>query len=311
MTDHDHSQAGHSHAPSADADRRKLALALAIIASFMLVEVVAGLIANSIALLSDAAHMLTDAFSIALALGAASLAARPPTKTFTFGLKRAEILSAQVNGASLLVLGAILGYEAINRFAEPPEVRGGLVVLVGVVGGLANVGAAWALASAERKSLNVEGARQHVLADLYGSVAAVVGGAAILLAGFDLADPIAALIVVALMFRSGWALLRESGRVLLEATPRDLDAEEIGRTMSEQTGVAEVHDLHVWEVTSGFPALSAHVLVAVGDDCHRRRRELQAMLRDRFEIEHTTLQVDHERDPEPGLLTIGEAPPEE
>ena len=300
--EHDHGTGGHSHAPSADADRGKLTLALAIIASFMLVEVVAGLIANSLALLTDAAHMLTDAGSIALALVAARLAARPSSGNFTFGLRRAEILSAQINGASLLVLGAVLAYEAIGRFVDPPDVEGGLVILVGVIGGFANVGAAWALARSERRSLNVEGAMQHVIMDLFGSVAAVISGVAIVLFAFPLADPIAASVVVVLMFRSGWRLLRDSGRVLLEATPEGMNAEQIGRAMGAQTGVVEVHDLHVWEVTSGFPALSAHVLVGRDDDCHERRRELERMLHDRFEIEHTTLQVDHAPDGE--LLEI-------
>jgi cobalt-zinc-cadmium efflux system protein len=291
--DHDHGGAGHSHAPSADADRRLLGAALAIILGFFFVEVSAGLIADSVALLSDAAHMLTDAASLALALVAARLAARPASRTFTFGLRRAEILSAQINGASLLVLGAILGYEAIGRLADPPEVQGGLVIVVGVVGGLANVAAALMLARSERRSLNVEGARQHVLADLYGSVAAVISGVVIVAAGFERADPIAALVVVALMFRSGRSLLKESGRVLLEATPRGVDADAVGLAMSRSQGVVEVHDLHIWEVTSGFPALSAHVMVGPGDDCHGRRRELEALLHDRFDIDHTTLQVDH------------------
>lgn len=296
---HDHA---HSHAPSADADRTKLAIALAIIASFMFVEVAAGLIANSVALLTDAAHMLTDAVSIALALAASRLAARPSTGTYTYGLKRAEILSAQVNGASLLVLGALLGYETLGRFADPPEVQGGLVIVVGVIGGLANVGAAWALARSERRSLNVEGAMQHVLMDLFGSVAAIIAGIAIVVADLGIADPIAAGIVVLLMFRSGWRLLRDASRVLLEATPKGMDAAEIGRAMSAGDGVVEVHDLHVWEVTSGFPSLSAHVLVREGDDCHERRRQLERMLHDAFGLDHTTLQVDHE--PGDGLLQI-------
>lgn len=291
---HEHDHAGHSHAPSADADRNKLALALAIIASFMFVEVAAGLIANSLALLTDAAHMLTDAGAIALALVAIRLAARPSTGRFTFGFRRAEILSAQVNGASLLVLAAVLGYESIRRFADPPDVEGGLVIVVGVIGGLANVGAAWALARAERRSLNVDGAMQHVLADLFGSVAAVISGVIIVATGWGLADPIAAMIVVVLMLRSGWRLVRDSGRILLEGTPKGMNADEIGSAICRQTGIVEVHDLHVWEVTSGFPALSAHMLVDEDDDCHARRREVEAMLADRFHIEHTTIQVDHQ-----------------
>ena len=294
--------AGHSHAPSADADRGKLALALALIAGFMLVEVVAGLLAGSVALLSDAAHMLTDAGAIALALTAARLAARPASAGFTFGLKRAEVLSAQLNGAALLVLAALLAWEAVGRLSDPPDVEGGIVVAVGVLGALVNVAAAWSLARAERRSLNVEGARQHVLADLYGSVAAIAGGV-VVLAGVQEADAVAALVVVALMLRSGWSLVRASSRVLLEAAPAGLDTQAIGRALCSEPGILEVHDLHVWELTTDFPALSAHVLVAPGDDCHGRRLELERMLRERFAIEHTTLQVDHEHRGE--LLELG------
>jgi len=290
-----HHHHGHSHAPSADADRRWLAVALGLILAFMAAEVVAGVLAGSLALLSDAAHMLTDAASIGLALVAARLAARPAAGRFTFGLGRAEILSAQVNGASLLVLAAIIGWEAAGRLASPPAVEGGVVVAVGALGALVNVGAAWALSRAERQSLNVRGARAHVLADLYGSLAAVAAGLAILAAGFRAADGLAALLVAGLMVRSGWGLVRESAGVLLEAAPAGMDPQAIGGAMARHPGVIEVHDLHVWEVTSGFPALAAHVTVAAGDDCHRRRRELQDTLAQHFGIRHTTLQVDHER----------------
>jgi cobalt-zinc-cadmium efflux system protein len=289
---HDH----HSHGPSIDADRRWLAIALALIASFMVVEVVAGIIASSLALLSDAAHMLTDASSIALALVAVQLAARPPSRRYTFGLGRAEILSAQINGASLLVLAGVIAIEAVRRLFDPPDVEGGLVIAVGVLGGMVNVAAAWALSRSERRSLNVEGAMAHVLADLYGSVAAATAGLVIVLTGFGEADGIAALVVAALMLRSGWRLLRDSSRILLEGSPKGIDVDDVGQALARHPGVVEVHDLHVWEVTSGFPALAAHVLVPEGDDCHGRRRELETLLHDRFGIEHTTLQVDHEAD---------------
>ena len=269
-------------------------------------EVVAGILASSLALLSDAAHMLTDAGAIALALFAARLAARPPSGRYTFGLGRAEILSAQLNGASLLVLAGVIAIEAVRRLFDPPDVEGGIVIVIGVLGAFVNVGAAWALSRSERRSLNVEGARAHVLADLYGSVAATASGVAVVLTGFREADGIAALLVSALMLRSGWSLLRDSSRVLLEASPEGLDVGEIGRALATQAGIVEVHDLHVWEVTSGFPALSAHVLVRPGDDCHARRRELEQMLHRRFEIDHTTLQVDHESDAD--LLEISPAP---
>jgi cobalt-zinc-cadmium efflux system protein len=291
---HDHSNAGHSHVPTADADHRCLAIALALIAGFMVLEVVAGVLAGSLALLSDAAHMLTDAASIALALVAARLAARPAAGAFTFGLGRAEILSAQVNGAALFVLAGAIAIEGVRRLSSPPEVEGAIVVVVGFAGALVNVGAFWALSRAERRSLNVEGARAHVLADLYGSVAAIAAGAVIVAGGPSQVDAAAALTVAALMLRSGWSLLHASTRVLLEAAPRGIDPQEVGRTLAAMEGIVEIHDLHVWEVTSGFVAVAAHVVVAPNDDCHLRRRELQSVLHERFGIGHTTLQVDHE-----------------
>ncbi len=283
----------HHHGPSADADRYWLAVALGVIAGFMVVEVVAGILGDSLALLSDAAHMLTDAGAIAVALYAARLAARPPAGRFTFGLGRAEILSAQANGATLLVLAGVIAVEGIRRLWNPPDVDGGLVLIVGLLGACVNLAAAAALGRAERRSLNVEGARLHVLTDLFASLAAAVAGAVVLVAGFNQADAIASLLVAALMLASGWRLLRDSGRVLLEGAPEGIDPQAIGRAMAAHPGVLEVHDLHVWEVTSGFPALAAHVLVRPGDDCHGVRRSLQAMVGERFGIEHVTLQVDH------------------
>jgi len=247
-----------------------------------------------LALLSDAAHMLTDAGAIGLALVAASLAQRPPSRRFTFGLGRAEILAAQANGATLLVLAGVLGVEAVQRLFDPPDVEGGLVIVVGVLGALVNVAAAWALSRSERRGLNVEGAMAHVITDLYGSLAAVIAGIVIVTTDFGEADGIAALLVSALMVRSGWSLLRDSSAILLEGSPREIDVNEVGNALAHAEGVIEVHDLHVWEVTSGFPALAAHVLVREGDDCHGRRRELELLLDDQFGIHHTTLQVDHE-----------------
>ncbi len=279
--------------PSADADRRWLVVALGLIAGFMVVELVAGLLASSLALLSDAAHMLTDAGAIALALVALGLASRPAGGRFTFGLGRAEIVSAQVNGAALLVLAGVIALEAARRLVDPPDVDAPFVIAVGLLGAGVNVAAALALGRAERRSLNVEGARQHVLTDLYASLGAAAAGVVILLSGWDRADGIAALFVAGLMVRSGWALLRDATRVLLEAAPKGMDPEAIGTALAAQPGVVEVHDLHVWEVTSGFPTLAAHVLVRPGEDCHAVRRSLQALLVERFAIEHVTLQVDH------------------
>jgi cobalt-zinc-cadmium efflux system protein len=297
-----HSHHHHHHAVAPDADRRRLAAALALILAFMVAEVVAGLLAGSLALLSDAAHMLTDAASLTLALVAARLAARPPSERFTFGLGRAEVLSAQVNGASLLVLAGVIAIAAVQRFSSPPDVDGGVVLAIGLLGAAVNVAAAWQLARAERRSLNVEGARAHVLTDLYASLGAAAAGAVVLFTGVREADPVAALLVAALMVRSGWSVLREASTVLLEGSPEGVRTEDVGRALAGAPGIVEVHDLHVWEVTSGFPALAAHVLVQPGDDCHARRRELELLLHDRFGIHHTTLQVDHEA--EHGLLDI-------
>jgi cobalt-zinc-cadmium efflux system protein len=297
-----HHQHGHHHGVSSAADRRWLAVALGLILVFMVVEVVAGLLSGSLALLSDAGHMLTDAGAIGLALVAARLAARPPAGGFTFGLARAEILSAQVNGGALLVLAGVITWEAVGRLGDPPDVDGATVVAVGLLGACVNLASAWSLSRAERQSLNIAGARAHVLADLWSSLTAAAAGVVLLTTGFARADVIAALLVAGLMLRSGSGLLRESARVLLEAAPAGLDPPAVGRAMAEHPGVSEVHDLHVWEVTSGFPALAAHVLVPPGESCHARRRELQALLHTRFGIDHVTLQVDHE--PESPLLHI-------
>jgi cobalt-zinc-cadmium efflux system protein len=282
---------GHAHA-TPSADTRRLVLALALILGFMVVEVVAGILASSLALLSDAAHMLTDAGAIALALVAARLAARPARGGYTFGLKRAEILSAQLNGATLVGLAVVILIEGIRRLVEPPDVVGTAVLVVALAGVVVNLAATRLLAGADRRSLNVEGAFQHVLTDLFAFIATAVAGVVILTTGFERADGIAALLVAGLMLRSGWGLLRDSGRVLLEASPRDLDPDEIGRTLAAQDHVVEVHDLHVWEVTSDMPSLSAHVTVRAGCDTQAHRRQLAALLKERFGIEHSTLQVE-------------------
>ena len=283
----------HGHA-AGEADSRRLAIALALIVGFMCVEVVMGILAGSLALLSDAAHMLTDAGALALALVAIRLARRPAAGAMTYGLGRTEIVAAAINGSTLLVLGLLFVYESVRRLIDPHPVEGGVVLVVAVAGVAVNLIATWVLAGANRESLNVEGAFQHILTDLAAFVATAVAGAVILLTGFERADGIAAMFVAVLMLRAAYYLLRESGRVFLEAAPRGLDPEAIGLRMARVPGVIEIHDLHIWEVTSGFPALSAHVLVGRESDCHDARRALEVILHDEFGIEHTTLQVDHE-----------------
>ncbi|WP_214105004.1 cation diffusion facilitator family transporter [Acrocarpospora catenulata] len=294
---------GHGHALTTEADRRYLGGALLLIVLFMAGEVVVGLIARSLALISDAGHMLTDAAAIVLALVAMRIAARPPQGGFTYGLRRAEIISAQLNGITLLLLTAYFVVEAVRRLITPPTVAGGLVVATGLAGIVVNLAATWLISRANRTSLNIEGAFQHVLNDLYAFIATTLAGVVIWLTGWGRADALAALVVAGLMAKAGWRLVRDSGRVFMEAAPAGMSPNEIGGRMAALGSVVEVHDLHVWEVTSGYAALSAHILVDPGADCHAVRLATERLVLDTYGIEHTTLQVDHAA---PELLRIGD-----
>lgn len=291
----------HDHGQRVATDRRALAIALALIVVFLVAEVVAALIAGSLALLADAGHMLTDAGALAFALFAATLASRPAQGRWTFGYRRLEILAAQANGITLLVVALLIVYGAVRRLISPDEVRGGIVVAVALAGIVVNLAATGVLARASRESLNVRGAFLHVATDSVAFAATAIAGALILVTGWNRFDPIASLCVAALMLWASWGLLRESSSIFLERSPSGIDPEAVGRALVAEPDVVEVHDLHVWTVTSGFPALAAHILVAPDSDCHATRRHLEQMLHDRFELEHTTLQVEHA---EPRLLTI-------
>ncbi|HET6912384.1 MAG TPA: cation diffusion facilitator family transporter [Rhodanobacteraceae bacterium] len=305
MHAHDHSDEhahngsshqGHSHGVSRNADKRWLTLALALLLAFMVAEVLVGIMARSLALISDAGHMLTDVGSIALALFAIRMATRPARGRYTFGFKRVEILSAQANGLTLLVLAAWFVYEAIRRLIAPPPVQGSLMTLVAVAGIVINLAVVWIMGKANRQSLNIQGSYAHLLNDLYAFIATAVAGAIIWLTGWDRADAIAALVVAALMLKAGLELVRDSGRIFLEASPKNLDPAAVRASILATPGVTGINDLHIWEVTSGFPALAAHVFVRPEDDCHDKRRELEVMLRNSYHIEHATLQMDHARD---------------
>jgi cobalt-zinc-cadmium efflux system protein len=274
----------------------------------MVVEVVAGYAAGSLALMADAGHMLTDAASLALALFAAWLGSRPATPERSFGFRRAEIIAALANGVALVAIAIWIAVEAVQRLRDPLEPKGGWVLVVGAVGLVLNVAAARVLHRRRSESLNVQGALRHVLADVLASVGVIAAGAIVLLTGWDRADPLIGLGIGVLVLASSWTLLRDSVGILLESTPRDLDAEEIGRAMIDVPDVQEVHDLHVWTITSGFPSLSAHVLVAPGADCHAKRRELDRMLAERFGLTHTTLQVEH-AESGPHAVELGTAVP--
>ena len=278
---------------SGGADRRRLSLGLALLVTFMVAEVVAGVMGHSLALLSDAGHMVADAGALALSLVVIGLAARPPGGGLTYGLKRTEILSGLANGMALVVIAALIVIEAVHRLISPLEVDARLMLGVALAGVVVNLVVAGQLARAERRSLNVRGSYQHILTDLYAFIGTAVAAVVILLTGFDRADAIASILVAGIMVRAAYGLLRDAVRVLLEAAPEGVRPDEIASAMAAHPSVADVHELHVWEITSGFPALSAHVLVRPGDDCHAARRDLERLLDQRFGIEHTTLQVDH------------------
>ncbi|MGI8868066.1 MAG: cation diffusion facilitator family transporter [Mycobacteriales bacterium] len=284
----------HPHGPAVGADPRRgpLVGALALIVGFMVAEVVVGLIVGSLALIADAGHLLTDAAAIALALAALRIARRPPRGAYTFGLRRAEIVSAQVNGITLAAMVVFVVVEAVRRLISPDEVAGWAVVVTAVAGVVVNLAAVRLVAGADRSNLGVEGVFQHVVTDLYAFIATAVAGAIVALTGIARFDVAAALVVAALMTRSAWSLLRESGRIFLEAAPRGIDPARIDADLHAMPGVTDVHDLHVWEVTSGFPAASVHLLVDVDEDCHERREAVEDLLAS-YGITHTTVQVDH------------------
>jgi cobalt-zinc-cadmium efflux system protein len=287
---------GHEHGVSPDTDRGYLIISLVLLTGFIVFEVVVALVSGSLALLSDAGHMLSDVGAIAVALWAMRLAARPASGAWTFGWKRAEILSAAGNGITLLVISGLVAFEAVRRLIHPPDVAGGPVLVVALVGVAVNILAAWVLAKANRRSLNIEGAFQHILTDLYAFIGTAIAGIIILTTGFDRADSIASLVVVYLMLRSAWGLLRDSGRVLFEAAPEGIDLVEIRTHLLGTDHVYDVHDLHVWTVTSNLPALSAHIVIddSCFSDGHAPRLldQLQACLVGHFDVEHSTFQLE-------------------
>lgn len=292
---HGHEHPGHAHGPGGwrGTDRRALLAAALLTGGYMVVEAVGGLLTGSLALLADAGHMLSDSLSLFVALGAVLLAARPVTARRTYGYKRAEILAALFNGVLLAVVAIWVVVEAVHRLKEPVEVLGGGMLAVAAAGLLINILVAMILMRSGAASLNVKAALRHVFGDLAGSVGAMVAAGVILVTGWEMTDPIISIVIALLIGASSWTVVRDSVDILLEGAPRGLDTEEVGREMAAIAGVVQVHDLHVWEITSGMPMLSAHMLVGTDSDCHRARLVTESMLQERFGIEHTTLQVEH------------------
>jgi len=294
----------HDHRHRLEGDRRALLGALAIVLAVMAAEIAAGIVAHSLALLADGGHMVTDAAALTFAAVAARMAARPARGRWTFGYSRLEILSAQANGIALALVAVWIVYAAIRRLVSPHDVRGGLVLVVALAGGAAAIAASLILARASRESLNVRGAFLHLVTDVAAFAAAAAAGALILATGWNRFDPIASLVVAALMLVSSSRLLRESTAIFLE-TSGDIDPDEVRRALASEPDVVGVHDLHVWTVTSGFPSVSAHVLVGHRADCHAARARLEQLLAQRFGLAHSTLQVEHAP---PGLTQRGELP---
>jgi len=286
---------GHGHAHDhRSASRQALLVVLGLTLAFTVVEVAGGVLTGSLALLADAGHMVSDVFSIGLALVAVTLAQRPASPRRSFGFQRAEIIAAFVNGIALVLVSAWIVWEAIQRLDDPPEILGGWMLVVALAGLAVNATAAVILVRSGRQSLNVEAAFRHVIADLLGSAGVLVAALVILFTGWDLVDPLVSIAIAILIVASAWGVLRDSTAILMEQTPSGIDADAVARAIVEVPGVASVHDLHVWRITSGFDALSAHVLVGQGEDCHALRRDVERAIAERFGITHTTLQVDHD-----------------
>ena len=283
----------HSHDHRASS-RRALTTVLVLTVAFTVVEIVGGFVTDSLALLADAGHMLSDTFAIGLALVALTLASRPSTPRRSFGFQRAEILAAFVNGLTLVLISGWIIWEAVGRFRDPPDVLGGWMLAIAATGLVVNTVSALILARSEHQSLNVRAAFRHVLADLLGSAGVIVAAVVILLTGWTTVDPLVSVAIALLILGSAWGVLRDSTAILMEQAPSGVDADAVAQAITDVPGVTSVHDLHVWTITSGFDALSAHVLVGRGEDCHGLRREIERVLEARFEITHTTLQVDHD-----------------
>jgi cobalt-zinc-cadmium efflux system protein len=289
---------GHDHRLALEArradSRRRMWVALAINLAMLVVEAVGGVLTGSLAVLADAGHLLSDAGSIGLALAAAGLASRPGNAQRTFGYQRSEVLAALANGLILVAVAVAVAVAAIGRLGDPPGIDGAGVLALGLLGLAGNVAATVVLAGGRREDVNLEGVLRHSFADALGSLGVVFAGGFVLAGGSSLVDPIVSLVIAALILASSWRLIKEPVEVLMEAAPAGLDVEEMGAAICSEGGVRSVHELHVWTLTPGFGALAAHVVVAAGSDRDLTRRRLEVLLHERFEIDHTTLQMEEE-----------------
>jgi cobalt-zinc-cadmium efflux system protein len=293
-----HSEHEHAHAVARPApgdrarNRRRLTITLGLVAGYMAAEVVGGIVSGSLALLADAGHMLSDAASLGLALFALWIAQKPRTAVHTYGYFRTEILAALVNGATLVALSLFIFWEAYQRWQDPPDVRGGLMMVVAVGGLLINLAGLQILSGGRSESLNVHGAWLHVLADTLGSVQAIAAAALIWGLGWKWADPVASAVIGVLVVLSSWKLLKSAVMVLMESSPSHVDVDQIDVAMRAVADVQEIHDLHVWTISSGLVALSGHVVCSHGCDRDALLSAVGEVLEHRFGISHTTIQIE-------------------
>ncbi|MFF2483214.1 cation diffusion facilitator family transporter [Paenibacillus sp. NPDC058071] len=290
---HDHGHLGHHHYDT-KGNKTGLIIALIITSGIMILEFFGGLITNSLALLSDSGHMLSDASALALSLVAIWFASRPASPNKTYGFYRFEILAALFNGITLFVIAGFIVWEAIGRFFDPPAVSSLSMMVIAFIGLLANLASAWALM---RKgdvhgNLNVRSAYLHVIGDALGSVGAVVAGLLIYLFNWNIADPIISVVVALLILRSAWGVIKHTLHILMEGTPTAVDQQEVKKTLSEIEGVVDVHDLHIWTITSGLDSLSCHLLVSEGTNCQEVLQQAIRRIEERFKIQHSTIQVE-------------------
>ncbi len=291
---HNHQHHGHAHGAGGNraSGRKRLAWTLALTVTYMFAEVVGGYLADSLALLADAGHMFSDAAALGLSLFASWISQRPPTSQLTYGYHRAEILAALANGATLIAISVLIFIEAARRLSEPEPVAGMLMMSVAAGGLVINVIGLTILHSGKDANLNVRGAWLHLLTDALGSVAALSAGGLILAFGWYWADPVASIAIGVLVIYSSWDLVKQAIAILMQSTPSHLNLDAVRAAMSEVPGVSEIHDLHVWTITSGMESLSAHAVLLPGQEHQAALESLRVVLHDRFGIEHVTIQID-------------------
>jgi len=300
---HNHAHGPHVHGSMRSRTKKRLWTAFGINAVFLVVEVVGGILTGSLALLADAGHMFTDVAALVLAIVVATLAERPPTSKRTYGLLRAEVMGAFLNGAALVLIVALIFREAWHRLGSSPEINGPVMLAVAVTGLAANLGSAWVLYGSRNENVNIKGAFLHMTADALGSVGAIVAGTVIWTTGWMMIDPLASVFIGILILWGSLGLILQTMNILLEATPEHIDYDEVKSALLDVEHVVDIHDLHIWTITSGLTSLSAHITLEprCSDTTHWQSclKTAQDMLRDRFDIEHSTLQFepsDYERD---------------